>query len=92
MVPVLELTTPRMLDDAEPLIVRPEPLIVSVFPLAALNVKQLELPGLIDELIVSVRPPVETVNDPPAIAVVPAVVRKLLTVISWSIVTALPLA
>ena len=77
---------------ADPFTVNPLPLMFSVFPLAAENVKQVVVPAVIWLLTVSVLPPVDTVNEPPATAVVPAVVLRLATVISWSIVTVLPFA
>lgn len=69
------------------------PEIVSVIdvPPAPANTRQFADPVTI-EPTATVLPVDETVNDPPATAVAPAVDLKLLTVIFWSIVTALPLA
>jgi len=64
----------------------------TIEPVVPLNVKHSELPATIPEPLTVIVRFVEQVKFPPATAVVPAVVRKLRTVTSSSIVIVLPLA
>jgi len=92
-VPVEVFEIPYLAEVVElPYTPRPLPVTVKVFPDAAENERHVVEPALISVFTVSVLPPVDTVNDPPATAVVPAIVRSDRTVMSWSIVIAFPLA